>query len=328
MVGETPIFAAVGKAAVSREELEHSRLFHDVCLESIEHLLNACSVRSLTANEVLIRRGEQNDQLYVLLSGRLRVHLEATEEPTAMLGPGDTVGELSILDRQAASAFVVAHEPCRLLAISSDIAWHLIDGSHAVARNLLGILSQRQRSGNAVIAHGKRLQRHYERQALTDELTGLHNRRWFDDVLPRLVNRNALTNQALSLVIADIDQLGSYNEEFGFEAGDHVLYAVSQTLINHLRPTDLLARYRDGQFAILLPDTDLAGAHVAAERVRKVVAETVVELSDESILPPVPLSLGVAERQPGEGPGALLKRAMAALKLAKTRRRVGTAASA
>lgn len=139
-----------GDRPVSRAMLSRLRLLEKVGLESVESLLSACPVRRLSAGEVLIAAGQKNDALYLLLSGRLRVHLASlASDPVAVLETGESVGELSVMDQRPASAFVVADEDSSLLVVPHDIFWSLITGSHGVARNLLVTLSQRLRSSNS-----------------------------------------------------------------------------------------------------------------------------------------------------------------------------------
>ena len=122
-------------------ELRRLHLFRFVHLDTIKGLLDACTIRTLTPGEILLAPGEGNRTLYGVLTGRLRVHLGSPEnEPLAVLGPGETAGELSVIDHEPTSAFVVADEPCRLLVMEEDILWSLVHSSHAAACNLLSIL--------------------------------------------------------------------------------------------------------------------------------------------------------------------------------------------
>ncbi len=219
-----------------------------------------------------------------------------------MLDPGESVGELSVIDQKPTSTFVVADQASRLLVVPEDIFWALIDASPRIARNLLFTLADRLRGSNAKISESNRLQQQYSRQAIVDELTGLHNRRWFDDMLKRQTMRSSMDGKTLSLLLINADHFSGYNDEFGRAAGDHVLYGVAQTMMNNLRPTDLLARYGGQEFTALLPDTNLVGAKVVAERLREAVAEAVIVMSDQSILPPVTVLIGVTEmKSPGKG---------------------------
>ncbi len=121
----------------------------------------------------------------------------------------------------------------------------------------------------------------------------------------------------MSLIMADVDHFKDYNDQFGCAAGDHVLYAVAQTLMNNVRPTDLVARYGGETFSIVLPDTDIVGAKIVAEQLRGTVGEAVITMSDESILPPVTVSLGVAQMKAHEPWEKLVANADAALTRAK-----------
>ena len=133
-------------------ELETSILWKGVELDSVLDLLQDCPIKEFTEGAVLIQAGQPNDFLYLILSGRLRIHLkDLTLAPIVMLGPGEVVGEMSVFDRQPASAYVVAHEDSRLLVLDRATIWSLIEIYPIVARNLLFVLAQRLRSGNALV---------------------------------------------------------------------------------------------------------------------------------------------------------------------------------
>ncbi len=133
-------------------ELETSILWKGVELDSILDLLQDCPIKEFTEGDVLIQAGQPNDFLYLILSGRLRIHLkDLTLAPIVMLEPGEVVGEMSVFDRQPASAYVVAQVDSRLLVLDRATIWSLIEIYPIVARNLLFVLAQRLRSGNALV---------------------------------------------------------------------------------------------------------------------------------------------------------------------------------
>jgi len=137
---------------VNKRDLKNSLLFRGIDLEPVIDLLEDCPVRELKRGTVLIHGGKPNRFLYLVLSGRLRIHVENVDlDPIAILEPGEIAGELSIIDNQVTSASAVAHEDCRLLELDEKTMWSLVEDSHAVARNLLFILSRRLRQGNALI---------------------------------------------------------------------------------------------------------------------------------------------------------------------------------
>jgi diguanylate cyclase (GGDEF)-like protein len=107
--------------------------------------------------------------------------------------------------------------------------------------------------------------------SLHDPLTGLANRRAFDAFLLESFNLAKRHHHAMALVLIDIDRFKSYNDEFGHPAGDEVLKQISRLLSYEARETDLVARMGGEEFVIGLPETDLAGAQVIAERIRVAV---------------------------------------------------------
>lgn len=303
---------------VTSSPLSDTTLFANVEPEAIEGLLESCPQRMLAAGETLLRPGEANRTLFLILDGRLRVHLDSPDNPAlALLEAGESVGELSIIDHKPVSAWVVADSAATLLAIDQERFWSLMHASHTLACNMLGILAQRLRQSDAAISAGQRLQQMYKRHATTDELTGLYNRRWMQNLLRRYLLRSSMNRQPLAVLMVDVDRLKEFNADFGRAAGDHALFAVAQTLSHSVRPGDAVARFGGGQFLVLLPGTDLVGARVAAERVRRAVAEAVVMMSDESILPSVTVSIGLAQMSAFSSPESLLADAGAALERAK-----------
>ncbi len=297
------------------DELSRLRLFEDINLESIKGLLRACPIRQLQPGEVLISAVQPNDSLYLLLSGRLRVHLDSLDsEPIAVFAAGETVGELSVIDQQPTSAFVVADQYARVLVVAEDIFWAMIDTPpSSIARNLLVTLAERLRHSNVTISRSKRLQQAYKRQATTDELTGLHNRRWLEDRLNHATISRPFDARPLSLIVADVDHFKDYSDELGQVAADHALYAVAQTMMNNVQPDDQPVHCGEGKFAVVLHSTDIAAAKLLAERLREAVAEAVIVMSDQSVLPPVTISLGVVQIKPGQSGEELMASADATL---------------
>ncbi len=308
------------EAYIDEGELERIELFKSVGLESIKGLIDVCTVRVLRPKEVLLAPGQTNRAVYFVLSGRLHVHLGTLDgEPLIVLGPGESVGEMSVTDGQPTSAFVVAPETSRLLVMEEDILWSLVQSSHAAACNLLFILTRRLRHANSVISTELREGAEYQQyQGSVDALTGLHNRHWLDAIISRQFQRSSTSGEPFSVVMVDMDHFRAFNDHYGRSYGNRILYSVAHTISDHLRPTEVLARYGDDEFILLLPGIGIETARSVAQRLHGVVMDAVPVMPDGKSIPHPTLSMGIAEMKPDQTVEMLIADARRALYHAKS----------
>lgn len=149
--------------------------------------------------------------------------------------------------------------------------------------------------------------RSYETEARTDSLTGLANRRAFDDEMQRRFAEWQRRRSPFTLIILDIDHFKKFNDTYGHQTGDDVLCHVACTLSMVMRDVDLVCRYGGEEFAIILPATESPGAILAAERARTAIERMVVESNGQQLK--VTVSGGIAEALAGEEVEALVARA-------------------
>jgi two-component system, cell cycle response regulator len=153
--------------------------------------------------------------------------------------------------------------------------------------------------------------------AVTDGLTGLHNRRYLETHLDILFERAVSRGRPLSYLITDIDRFKSINDAFGHDGGDVVLREFANLLRRQVRGADLVSRYGGEEFVVAMPDTDAELAAKVAERVRAAVAEKAFELPNGQKVP-VTVSVGVATLEGrADSIAGLAKRADTALYEAK-----------
>jgi len=179
----------------------------------------------------------------------------------------------------------------------------------------------------ALALSNMRLREALHRQSISDGMTGLHNRRFLDETLPRELLRAARKSQTLAVIMLDVDHFKHFNDTHGHDAGDIVLRSVADTLRAHVRGIDLTCRYGGEEFTLVFPEMSLAQGVERAERIREAVSQINLAYGGQP-LGRVTISLGVAlYPKDGETAGALLHAADAALYRAKQdgRNRVMTA---
>jgi diguanylate cyclase (GGDEF)-like protein len=271
----------------------------------------------LAAGQILLSPGDSNENVYVILSGRLRVNPGSPDsESVAIFGAGESVGEMSILDDSRAFAYLVADSDCELLCVDLATIWSLLNGSHQAARNMLNILAMRlpinersnlnteSRQGYAGLNH-------------VDELTGLYNSQWMFQTFGRQIHRCAINHDHASLMMVSIDQFKHYNQCHGRLGGDQALRTIAQTILTCLRPNDQAAHYHGKVFAVFLPHTTLEEARKASQRLLLQASQAVIVTPSGDSLPHVTISIGLTEVRAENSLKQLIEQATAALQRAR-----------
>ena len=155
-------------------------------------------------------------------------------------------------------------------------------------------------------------------ESLTDALTDISNRKAFDNSLDELIEESSQNEAPFCLVIGDIDHFKVFNDTYGHLVGDKVLRFVATILKRSVKGKDTVARYGGEEFAILLPDTDLTGAHIVAEQIRSAIsAGKLKNKAGDKNYGQITMSLGISQYRANDIPTAIIKRADDALYLAK-----------
>jgi diguanylate cyclase len=155
-------------------------------------------------------------------------------------------------------------------------------------------------------------------ESLTDPLTGLGNRKYFDNSIEMAVQNALETGEPLSLLMFDIDHFKSFNDSYGHLTGDQVLRLVGMSLKQTIKGQDITARYGGEEFAVVLPNTALRQALTVADHIRRaVMSKELKKKSTGEILGRVTISVGVSMLKPGDDTDSLIERADACLYAAK-----------
>jgi len=150
-----------------------------------------------------------------------------------------------------------------------------------------------------------------EKMATVDVLTGIYNRRKFDDALSAIIDMKG-SSIPFSLIFFDIDNFKSINDSFGHKVGDHVLQQISKLVLDNIRATDGLFRWGGEEFILILPDANLESAENIAEKIRNLIQDY-----DFNIGHKITVSLGIGEHIAGESADQMMKRVDSALIRAK-----------
>ncbi|HVT24749.1 MAG TPA: PleD family two-component system response regulator [Rhizomicrobium sp.] len=154
--------------------------------------------------------------------------------------------------------------------------------------------------------------------AITDQLTGLHNRRYMERHLSNLISNAGKTGRPLAFLIMDIDYFKSVNDTHGHDIGDEVLREFSARIGANVRGLDLACRYGGEEFVVVMPDTDISFAYMVAERLRRSVETTPFDISRDPKKLNITISIGIASSEGEKDTAeALLHRADQALYRAK-----------
>jgi diguanylate cyclase len=190
------------------------------------------------------------------------------------------------------------------------------DTQHMLAQNQK-LETQLDKSSSAMEQLQRDLEK-FRREALTDGLTGLANRKAFDTTIKRITDEAAEGGTGCTLLMLDIDFFKTFNDSYGHQVGDQVLRLVAKTLTDGVKGRDVACRYGGEEFAIILPDTTLQAGVAVGNSLRKSVAtKDVINRATGEKLARITISAGVAEFVPGEKISELIERADAALYTAK-----------
>ena len=298
------------------EELAQYELFSDIGSDALDRLSASCSVIELQPGQVLLKPGQADTNVYVVLAGRMDIHPTSVDQPaSASVGVGECAGAMAVVEGRERTTFLVAGIASRLLVVPKDMMWSLMNASHAMARNMLYSLAGRSRNESEEIKSCLLSQSSFERMAYVDGLTGLHNRRWLDQAFRRQVVRSLYDDLPLTIAMIDVDHCAAYCNAHGYLSADKALRSVGLVLNDKLRPGDLLARFGSDTFSILLPATNLINTFTVAERLRRAVEES--KIAGAPTLPSVTVSMGYTQLLAGDTIEDMLERVDAALRVAK-----------
>lgn len=298
-------------------DLSRFDLFNGVPSELINQIMSEQSICTIPAGQFLVKKDLKNNTLYLLLKGEVEIYLEEYGEPLKKVGPGNIIGEISVIDQKSATASAIALCDCRVIVFGEKLLWEFIKQSHVFAINFILLITNRFRSVNSQVVSSLIRQRLSEQKAVIDSLTRLYNRGWLNENFPGLLERCKKDHRPFSYLMIDVDHFKQINDNYGHQTGDLVLQRTAELLTHLSRANDFAVRYGGEEMALLLPNTDSENGLVIAERIRKLIEQNNIEYTSGKTLS-ISVSIGVSSLMDSETCTDLIRLADEALYYAKS----------
>jgi diguanylate cyclase len=279
-------------------------------------------------NETLARNGTITESdleiIYdeFLSSNRITDHIDSVGAKVA--GQIDSV--ISMIDTAAGSAQTYHRDLTEVgqqlgIARSDEDLRAIVDGLVATAKAMEDTnreLEAKLNDSRTEIAELQENLAAVRQESLTDPLTTLSNRKFFDQSLVNAIHHSVVQREPLSLLMADIDHFKAFNDNYGHLTGDQVLRLVAMAIKSNVKGQDTAARYGGEEFAIILPNTTLRSAATVADHIRRaVMTKHLMKRSTRETLGRITISVGVAEMRADDTLQTLIGRADACLYAAK-----------
>jgi diguanylate cyclase len=280
-----------------------------------------------TVNQILSRSGTLSeadiDQIYNTYLSPTRLGERIDKVGTRVMDEIEQV--MAMVDAAAGSASNYSES---LAGVSRDLTGADRDGLRSIVECLVHTTKEMEEVNHnleqRLTASKKEINQLQENlevvrtESLTDPLTSLANRKYFDQALASAIAEAAADRESMSLLMTDIDHFKKFNDTYGHLTGDQVLRLVALSVKQNVKGQDIAARYGGEEFAIILPNTVLRAAVTVADHIRRaVMSKELMKRSTGEHLGRVTISIGVANLRPGDNAQSLIGRADACLYAAK-----------
>lgn len=307
------------------ETLKSLEIFSSLETEELARVRLLMKRHEVPEGWVLFREGDEGRLMYIVLSGSVAISIKTSggeEVEVGRVGEGSFFGEMSILEKDVRSATCRTVDDCTLLSLDGNGFRTLMgrepNAAIKIMQRMLNTATGRLQKTGAFLSDMVKWGENARIRAITDDFTGLYNRRFFDEALVDTVTESTRSAVPMSLVILDLDRFGALNAEYGEAAGDEVLLAIVPVFVAAFDNEDILARYGGDEFAFLLPGKDGKTALEACRKAGDAIRGLDVMKGRQGSFSKITASIGISECPVhGRSPEELLDRADKALYTAK-----------
>ena len=261
-------------ALVHEPIIRTSPLFEDLSDLEFNAVVAFLEPRDVKEGEIIFTEGADGEEMFILVSGAVSAWVsqaDGTRRWLFEIKPGDFFGEMSVIANESRSATLTALSNTELLTFNGLDFYRIIFEHPMIGVKMLKSirkvqnvwLEQTSKYLNDLMRWGETARR----RAVSDDLTGLYNRRFLEDSANSRFEKGAVGPRSVSLMMLDLDRLHKVNDSYGPIAGDMVCISAADVLRSATRAGDICARLSGDEFAVLLPDTGPEEAWSIAERI-------------------------------------------------------------
>jgi diguanylate cyclase (GGDEF)-like protein len=267
------------------EFLQNVDLFSLLSGDEISKIIKSLHSISFDADEILFKEGDEGNELFIVTAGKVASFVvlpNGSKREIAEFKSGDFFGEMSIFENAYRSATCFTKEKTSLLTLKERDLFEMILYNPEIAikimYRMLNITAERLLDRSEFLSDMVQWGEEARKRAITDEVSGIYNRRFLDDSLVTYFEKSRNNNSPLSLIMIDIDNFKKFSELYNQKQINIIIVKLVSVFKKYFRETDIIARYGGDEFMIILPDTDQDAAFKIAEKIRKAVSK--LQLSD------------------------------------------------
>jgi len=307
-------------------ELLHSiDILSSLTNPELEFLYTHMKVEDYNEGEALFNEGDTGEHMYIILSGSVSISVNTPDGENleiAEISEGNFFGEMSIFDRVVRSATCSPKCYTKVLSLGASDFFEFIKNKplagSIIMQKMLNITTKRLQSTGTFLSDMVTWGEAARRRAITDDFTGLYNRRFLDEVIENRISESLRDGESLSYAMIDLDNFGLLNNKYGQETGDKVILSVTEVFKRIFTKTDIITRYGGDEFIVIFPRTTGSEAFDICKNMLEEIRKIEFMKNSDRLTQKITASVGVVS-VPENGDSAFMIRYLAdkALYMAK-----------